>query len=280
MAAIASWLDARAASGRWLVRIEDVDEPRTVPGAIDEILRALDALGLEHDGEIVRQSTRKALYAHALDRLRRGGHVYRCACSRREIADSALRGPEGPIYPGTCRGDREAYAALSTAPPLDCAVRFVIEQGRVGFDDRVQGHVVQEVARDVGDFVLRRRDGLFAYQLAVVVDDAAQRVTDVVRGADLLGSTGRQILLQRALGIPTPRYLHFPVVVDASGEKLSKQTRARPIDPREGAHLISKAMRFLGQREVQMDMPRRMLSQALSQWDASRIVRATAAMPT
>ena len=276
VAAIASWLDARAAGGRWLVRIEDVDEPRTIPGAIDEILRALEALGLEHDGEILRQSARTELYADALERLRRGGHVYRCRCSRREIADSALRGPEGPIYPGTCRGDRAAYRALPVAPALDCAVRFAIEDGRIAFDDRVQGHVVQEVAADIGDFVLRRRDGLFAYQLAVVVDDAAQRVTDVVRGADLLGSTGRQVLLQRALGFATPRYLHFPVVVDASGEKLSKQTRARPIDVREGPRLITQALRFLGQAAVEKDDPARMLEQASAQWDASRIARTTA----
>ena len=275
VAAIASWLDARAAGGRWLVRIEDVDEPRTEPGAIDEILRALEALGLEHDGEIVRQSTRKALYDEALERLRRAGHVYRCGCSRREIADSALRGPEGPIYPGTCRGDRGAYRALAVAAPLDGAVRFAIGEGRVEFDDRVQGHVVQEVAADIGDFVLRRRDGLFAYQLAVVVDDAAQGVTDVVRGADLLGSTGRQVLLQRALGDPRPRYLHFPVVVDASGEKLSKQTRAQPIDARDGPKLIAQALRFLGQRAVETDTPEKMLAQAGAQWDASLIPRAT-----
>ena len=276
VAAIASWLDARAAGGRWLVRIEDVDEPRTVPGAIDEILRALEALGLAHDGEIVRQSARTALYDEALERLRRAGRVYRCDCSRREIADSALRGPEGPIYPGTCRGDRDAYRALAVAAPLAGAVRFAIDDGRVAFDDRVQGPVVQEVAADIGDFVLRRRDGLFAYQLAVVVDDAAQGVTDVVRGADLLGSTGRQVLLQRALGVATPRYLHFPVVVDASGEKLSKQTRARPIDARDGPRLIAQVLRFLGQRAVEIDTPQRMLAQARAQWDASRIARATA----
>ena len=275
VAAVASWLDARAVDGRWLVRIEDVDEPRTVPGSIDEILRALEALGLEHDGEIVRQSARKALYARALETLRRAGHVYRCDCSRREIADSALRGPEGPIYPRTCRGDRESFRAFASMPHLDCAVRFAIEDGRVAFDDRVQGPVVQEVARDVGDFVLRRRDGLFAYQLAVVVDDAEQGVTDVVRGADLLGSTGRQILLQRALGVATPRYLHFPVAVDAAGEKLSKQTRAQPIDAREGPQLIARALRFLGQRAVQEDTPARMLAQARDQWDASRIARAS-----
>jgi glutamyl-Q tRNA(Asp) synthetase len=275
VAAIASWLDARAAGGRWLVRIEDVDEPRTVPGAIDEILRALEALGLEHDGGIARQSARKALHAQALERLRRDGHVYRCDCSRREIADSGLRGPEGPIYPGTCRGDVAAYRALSAPPVVDGAVRFAIDAGRVEFDDRVQGHVVQEVAADVGDFVLRRRDGLFAYQLAVVVDDAEQGVTDVVRGADLLGSTGRQVLLQRALAVPAPSYLHFPVVVDASGEKLSKQTRARPVDVREGPALIAQALRFLGQRGVEPDTPRRMLAQASAQWDASRIARAT-----
>ncbi|HSN19634.1 MAG TPA: tRNA glutamyl-Q(34) synthetase GluQRS, partial [Usitatibacter sp.] len=243
VAALASWLDARAAAGRWSVRIEDVDSPRSVPGAGDAILRALEACGLEWDGEVARQSARTALYEEALERLRRAGAVYRCRCTRREIADSAIRGIEGAVYPGTCRG-------LSLAPDARCAERFRVPAGVVGFDDRVQGPVAQDVARDVGDFVLKRRDGLHAYQLAVVVDDAQQGVTDVVRGADLLASTPRQILLQRALGFATPRYLHFPVAVDARGEKLSKQNLAPALEGRAAAARLPAALAFLGQHRV------------------------------
>jgi glutamyl-Q tRNA(Asp) synthetase len=276
VAAIASWLDARAAGGRWLVRIEDVDTPRTVAGATEEIVSALAALGLEHDGEIVHQSARGAIYAEALERLRHAGCVYRCGCSRREIADSGLRGPEGPVYPGTCRSDAALFRDAAAPALGDCAVRMSVPAGSVRFEDRVQGEVVQDVAREIGDFVLRRRDGLFAYQLAVVVDDALQGVTDVVRGADLLGSTARQIVLQRALGFATPRYLHFPVAVDAAGEKLSKQTRARPVDVREGAQLIARALAFLGQEPMDPDTPGRMLARAVRSWDARRIPRALA----
>jgi glutamyl-Q tRNA(Asp) synthetase len=276
VAAIASWLDARAAGGRWLLRIEDVDEPRTVDSAADAILHALDALGMHADGEIVYQSRRTALYADALEQLRRAGRVYRCHCSRREIADSALRGPEGAIYPGTCRGDLATFRASQGIDARDCAVRLAVDDDVVRFTDRVQGAIEQHVAREIGDFVLLRRDGLFAYQLAVVVDDALQGVTDVVRGADLLGSTARQVLLQRALGFPMPRYLHFPVAVDAAGEKLSKQTRAQPVDVHEGPALIARALAFLGQAGVERDTPGRMLEQARAQWDVARIGRTLA----
>jgi len=267
VAALASWLDARAAGGRWSVRIEDVDAPRTVPGAADAILATLAACGLEWDGEVNFQSHRTALYEAALERLAARGEAYRCRCSRREVADSGLAGIEGAVYPGTCR-DR-AIAADEA-----CAWRLRVPPGGVEFEDRVQGRVRQDVAREVGDFVLRRRDGLFAYQLAVVVDDAEQGVSDAARGADLLGSTARQVLLQRALGLATPRYLHFPVAVDANGEKLSKQTRAAAVDAREAPGLIARALRFLGQAPVDADTPARMLSQAAAQWDVARIPRA------
>jgi glutamyl-Q tRNA(Asp) synthetase len=276
VAAVASWLDARAAGGRWLVRIEDVDEPRTVAGAADAILAALETLGLHHDGEIVQQSRRSALYREAIERLRREGLLYRCQCSRREIADSALRGPEGAIYPGTCRDDRDAFRHDADRVLDGCAVRFLAPAGRVRFVDRVQGEIAQDVAHEIGDFVLLRRDGLFAYQLAVVVDDAAQGVTDVVRGADLLASTARQVVLQRALGFATPRYLHIPVAVNAAGEKLSKQTRAQPILLREAPALLERALLFLGQSRVDIDTPQRMLAQACAQWDVSKIERAPA----
>jgi len=264
VAAVASWLDARAAGGRWSVRIEDVDAPRTVPGAEDAILRALEACGLEWDGEVVRQGDRTALYARALGRLRARGQAYRCRCSRREIADSALRGIEGAVYPGTCRG-------LALPEEESAAERFRVDPGVVAFEDRVQGRVAQDVAREVGDFIVRRRDGLFAYQLAVVVDDAEQGITDVVRGADLLASTPRQLLLQRALDLPTPRYLHFPVAVDPHGEKLSKRHAAPPLDAAGAPAAIGRALAFLGQPAAGEGSPREMLARARAAWDPGRI---------
>jgi glutamyl-Q tRNA(Asp) synthetase len=253
VAAIASWLDARAAGGEWLVRIEDVDTTRTVPGAADDILRTLEAFGLAWDGQIEWQSRRTDRYDAALERLRAAGYVYRCRCSRKEIADSGLVGLEGAIYPGTCRH-------LGLAPGPGLAERMIAAEAPVTFVDRAIGTVSQNVARDIGDFVVKRRDGLFAYQLAVVVDDAEQAITDVVRGADLLWSTPRQILLQRALGYPTPRYLHFPVVTNASGEKLSKQTGAEAIDRREATAVLNDALAFLGHPRVQDAPPQEMLA--------------------
>jgi glutamyl-Q tRNA(Asp) synthetase len=240
VAAAASWLDARAAGGRWFVRIEDLDRPRVQAGATDEILRTLGALGLEWDGEVLYQSARQALYRDALERLR--GQTYWCGCSRREIADSSLGlAVDGArIYPGTCR------AGLSPGKARR-ALRVRVASDEIRFVDRVQGAQAQMLGRDVGDFILYRADGLFAYQLAVVVDDAAQGVTDIVRGADLLDSTARQIYLQRLLGAPTPRYLHVPVAVNARGEKLSKQTGATPVDARRPGEAIAAALAFLGQ---------------------------------
>lgn len=254
VAALASWLDARAAGGRWRVRMEDLDPPRIQPGAADEILRTLRALGLEWDGEVLYQSRREAQYREALERLSR--HTYWCGCSRREIADSSLGlAVDGArIYPGTCR------AGLA-AGKVARALRVRVSSEEICFVDRVQGRQTQVLSRDVGDFVLYRADGLFAYQLAVVVDDAAQAITDVVRGADLLDSTARQIHLQRLLGLPTPRYLHVPVAVDARGEKLSKQTGAVPVDPRRPADAIAAALRFLGQPEAGD------LREAVRNWD-------------
>jgi len=269
VAAVASWLDARAAGGRWSVRIEDVDAPRTVAGAAGSILATLEACGLEWDGEVTYQSARSALYEAALARLCAAGALYRCRCSRREIADSGLAGIEGVVYPGTCR-DR----TIGSGEP--CAWRFRVPPGLVEFEDRVQGRVVQDVARDVGDFVLRRRDGLYAYQLAVVVDDAEEGVTDVVRGADLLASTPRQVLLQRSLGIATPRYLHVPVATDAHGEKLSKQNHAPALDGCAAAALLPAVLAFLGQRAPEPGPPREILAEAARRWLPHAIPRATA----
>jgi glutamyl-Q tRNA(Asp) synthetase len=254
IAALASWLDARAAGGRWLVRMEDLDRPRCVPGAAKAILDTLVRIGLDWDGDVVYQSARLDLYRSALARLQ--AHVYWCGCSRREIADSslALAADGAPIYPGTCRHE-------SVRRPRALRVRTSSEA--ISFHDRVQGAQAQTLERDIGDFVLYRADGLFAYQLAVVVDDADQGITDVVRGADLLDSTARQIYLQRLLAWPTPRYLHVPVVVDAAGEKLSKQTGAQPVPAAMAS--IRAALRFLGQPEAAN------LDEAVRNWDPALI---------
>jgi glutamyl-Q tRNA(Asp) synthetase len=222
VAAVASYLDAKAHQGTWLVRIEDVDEGRTVAGTAEAILQLLSALGMQWDGEVVWQSRRKHLYQAAAELLQ--AHAYPCGCNRREIADSRLGlAPDGAaIYPGTCRnGLAPGRSGRSLRVRVPDAPNDLI-----AFDDRFAGHVCQRLDSESGDFVLKRADGFWAYQLAVVVDDAEQGVTDVVRGADLLDSTPRQIYLKRLLGAPTPRYLHVPVVRNANGEKLSKQTGA------------------------------------------------------
>lgn len=239
-AAVGSCLEARRNGGEWRVRMEDLDRPREEPGAADTILRTLEAYGFEWDGPVLRQSARGEAYAAALARLQRGGFVFACACTRREISDSTLGGAIEPVYPGTCRnGIAPGRAAW--------AIRMRVDQAVIGFDDRVQGRVEQDLAREVGDFVVKRADGLFAYQLAVVVDDFEQGITDVVRGADLLASTPRQILLQRRLGYPAPQYAHLPVAVNPEGEKLSKQTRAAPLEVGEALVQLWRALNFLGQ---------------------------------
>jgi glutamyl-Q tRNA(Asp) synthetase len=272
VAAVGSWLFARSAGGSWLVRIEDLDEAREVPGAADEILRALDVFGLEHDGQIVRQSDRTELYEEALARLRESGLVFPCACTRAELARvasaPASEDPAEPVYPGTCR------AGL---PPGrgERSLRFRAPSGTIRFDDAVFGSREQDVAAEVGDFVLRRADGFFAYQLAVVVDDAAQRVTQVVRGADLLGSSARQIALGRALGLPRVEYAHLPLVVDELGAKLGKRHGALPLtalDEERVRASLAQALAILGQPVVE-GTPREMLDAARRDFDAARIPR-------
>jgi glutamyl-Q tRNA(Asp) synthetase len=266
VAALASWLDARAARGTWLLRIEDLDAPRAQPSAADLILRSLEALGLTWDGPVAYQSLRAARYEAALQRLQ--ARTYWCGCTRREIADSSVRrAPDGAqIYPGTCR-----EGLPSGKRPR--ALRVRTDGAPIAFEDRVQGNQRQELLRDVGDFILYRADGQFAYQLAVVVDDAEQGVSDVVRGADLLDSTARQIYLQRLLGYPTPRYLHVPAAVNAAGEKLSKQTGAQPIDVARREALIREALRFLNQPATAD------LDEAVLNWDPARIPRREAMVP-
>lgn len=264
VAALASWLDARAHHGRWLVRIEDVDRPRCVPGADHEILRQLAACGLVPDAAPLWQSTRDAWYQRALDALVQAGHAYPCACSRKDIA-LALRsqGRERHrhgelVYPGTCRGGLQGKAPR--------AWRFRVPDGVVHWTDRRLGAQVQDVAREVGDFVLKRADGLFAYQLAVVVDDADQGITHVVRGEDLADNTPRQILLQRALGVPTPVYLHTPLVLGANGEKLSKQNGAAALDLRDPLAALRTATGALGLATVEGATIAQWLAAAVAVW--------------
>jgi len=252
VSALAAWLQARAHDGRFLVRIEDLDRPRLDPEAEARILSALELHGLGWDGEVLRQSARLAHYRDALEQLRATGALYDCACTRREIADSAsvaapatrVAGIDGLVYPGTCR-DGLPPARRGGGP---FAKRVRTDRAPYAFEDQVQGVVEQQLERDVGDFVVTRADGVVAYQLAVVVDDAAQGVTEVVRGADLLLSTPRQLHLQRLLGLPTPGYLHHPVATAADGAKLSKQHRAAPLDPATPGRNLATALELLGQR--------------------------------
>lgn len=232
LAALGSWLFARAAQGQWWVRIEDLDPLREVPGATQRQLAALAAMGLQPDAPVVLQSRRGALYQQALDYLLENDLAFACHCSRADIAAS------GGIHRDCSARTRRPDPSIRLRVPAGTQCHFV---------DAVQGPQSQDVATEIGDFVLRRTDGLWAYQLAVVVDDAAQAVTDVVRGADLLDSTPRQILLQRALGLPTPRYAHLPLVLDAQGRKLSKSEHAHPLDPADPLPALRRAWEALGQ---------------------------------
>ena len=241
---MASFLDARAQRGQWLVRIEDLDTPRTVQGAAELILQQLSGLGMHWDREVIYQSQRLSLYQQAFDKLLAAGQVYACGCTRREIADSVLSQPEASAhserpYPGTCRSGapvgRQSYAW-----------RLRVPEETVSFTDRWLGLQSEDIARAVGDFVLKRADGIWSYQLAVVVDDAHQGVTDIVRGQDLLSSTARQQLLGRLLGLSAPSVLHIPVIYDANGLKLSKQNRAQPLDLTNPLGVLQQAWQALG----------------------------------
>jgi glutamyl-Q tRNA(Asp) synthetase len=267
VAALASWLDARAHGGRWLVRIEDVDGPRTAPGAEAEILRQLHALGLMPDEAPVRQSERGALYERALQALRNADRAYPCGCTRREIetelaamGQPAQRGAEA-VYPGTCRKGLNGKPARAWR--LRCG-----DETTIAWHDRRLGVQAQNVSRAVGDFVLQRADGPWAYQLAVVVDDAAQDVSDIVRGEDLADNTARQILLQRLLDLPTPRYLHTPLVRDARGEKLGKSNGAVAADVSQPLEALRAAGRTLG-IDIGVDgSPAHWLEAAVRAWQA------------
>jgi glutamyl-Q tRNA(Asp) synthetase len=269
VAATGSFLGARSQGGEWLVRMEDLDPPRAMQGAADDILRTLEAYGFEWEGPVLYQSRRRDAYETALDTLKHHGVVYACGCTRREIADSSVHGIEGPVYPGTCRKGlppgREARA-----------LRVHTEGARCEFTDRIQG--VQRSALDVevGDFVVKRADGFFAYQLAVVVDDAEQGITEVVRGADLLASTARQIHLQRLLGVTRPQYAHLPAVLSAPGIKLSKQTGASALPARDRVGVLWRVLEYLGQTpppEWKSLSIAEFWAGALQRWSEARVPR-------
>ncbi len=287
VAALGSYLDAMANGGEWLVRIEDLDPPREIPGAANHILATLEGFGFEWRGPVLYQSTRHAAYEAALDQLRTRGAIFRCHCTRKAIALAARVAPSMQagvsissdpetrelIYPGTCRTlGRPAVGAF--------AERLTVADETIDFIDALQGPIEQSLPREVGDFVLRRADGLFAYQLAVVVDDAEQGITDIVRGADLLDSTPRQIFLAHQLGFAVPRYLHLPVAVNPDGEKLSKQTRAMPIDATHApAAMLCVALRFLGHAppdDARSWSAREVLAWGVKHWRRERLPRVRA----
>jgi glutamyl-Q tRNA(Asp) synthetase len=262
VAALGSWLDARAHGGQWLVRIEDVDTPRCVPGAAEYILGQLAALGLQADSAPVWQSRRSAHYAQALETLVQAGLAFGCACTRKEL--TLLQGERARhgelIYPGTCRDGLRGRLAR--------AWRFRVPAGALQWQDRRLGLQQQDVEHAVGDFVLQRADGLWAYQLAVVVDDAEQGISDVVRGEDLADNTPRQLLLQRALALSQPRYLHLPLVLAPDGQKLSKQNGALPIDAAQSLAVLQAAGKVLGLPELPASTVTDWLAQAMAAWRA------------
>ncbi len=270
LAAVGSYLEARRQNGEWLVRIEDLDPPREVPGADKLILDTLEAYGFEWNGAVLYQSQHSEYYLHALERLQQMGLLYRCSCSRKEIAErSEQLGLRSGVYPGTCRGHQADIHQQHT-------LRLLTEGQQVEFSDAIQGTIRQILAEEVGDFVLRRADGLFAYQLAIVVDDAEQGITEVVRGSDLLDSTPRQILIQRYLDYPTPAYRHLPIAVNTEGLKLSKQTFAPALKQDNPLPTLWQALHFLGQQ------PPEELSEgditdfwrwAIAHWQADRVPR-------
>jgi glutamyl-Q tRNA(Asp) synthetase len=259
-AALASFLDARASGGAWLVRMEDLDPPREVAGAADDILRTLERLGLHWDESVVYQSQRIPAYQAALDSLRTAGVIYGCRCSRQDLVGA-------DIYPGACR-------SLNLSHDGPVALRCAVPAQPFQFSDRLQGPYAQNLARDVGDFILRRRDGYFAYQLAVVVDDSWQHITDVVRGIDLLDSTPRQLYLQHQLGLTVPRYAHIPVITNMAGQKLGKQQLATAVDGSQASAVLLTALTYLQQEpdpRLAGETVENLLAWAIDNWTPARL---------
>ena len=267
IAALGSLLETRSRGGQWQVRIDDLDTPRVVPGAADDILHTLECYGIDWDGPVRYQSQHVDAYQAALQQLLDRDLAYSCTCSRREITDIAIIGPSGMIYPGTCRHG-------VSHPGRQASIRLRTDAHSIGFHDSIQGFCEQQLQSQVGDFVIRRADGLFAYQLAVVIDDAAQGITQIVRGNDLLESTARQIYLQQLLNLPTPRYSHLPLAVDQHGHKLSKQTQAPALDRRDPGPTLIAALEFLQQappRELARAGLKTIWAWALDHWHPKRI---------
>ncbi|MCE4068472.1 MULTISPECIES: tRNA glutamyl-Q(34) synthetase GluQRS [Pseudomonas] len=261
VAAVASYLDARSVGGKWLVRMEDLDPPREMPGAQAAILETLERYGFEWDGPVERQSDRHAAYSAQVEQWLRSGLAYACTCSRKQ-----LEGSNG-IYPGTCRDAQHDWHG-------DVAIRIRVPELDYRFTDRLQGEFHQHLGREVGDFIIRRRDGLFAYQLAVVLDDAWQGVTDIVRGADLLDNTPRQLYLQELLGIAAPRYLHVPLIIQPDGHKLGKSYRSPPLEAEQAAPLLVRALKALGQNPpagLAQSAPGDVLTWGIRHWNAEAI---------
>ncbi|OAL86980.1 glutamyl-Q tRNA(Asp) synthetase [Acinetobacter sp. SFD] len=258
--AIASYCDAKANHGKWLVRIEDTDIPRIYPGSEEHILRAMDAFQLEPDAEIIFQKDRLDIYEDVIQQLRQQGLVYACQCTRKMLGSNH-------IYQDTCRDLGLAFEHQ--------AIRLKVEDVEICFEDRLQGRHCSELKKDLGDFVLKRRDGIINYQLAVVVDDHLQGMTHVVRGADLLDNTERQIYLGQLLGYPRLNYMHLPLAMNDQGQKLSKQNLAQALDLTQAPQLLKQALQALHQAEVDLDAPQRMLQQAVAQWDIERIPHTT-----
>ena len=273
LTALASYADARAHGGRWLVRMEDLDPPREMAGAADDILRTLEAFGFEWDGGVAYQSRRYDLYHEALGRLKAKGLVYPCDCSRKDWQAVARAGADGFVYNGCCAG-LDPQRALHKTP----AWRVRVPDEIIGFDDAVVGHYAQNLAHDIGDFVLLRADGFWAYQLAVVADDAAQGITHIVRGQDLLVSTPRQLWLQRALGAPEPHYAHLPLLVNGAGQKWSKQTLAPALDLGAREILLRQVMAYLQLPAApEVGRPQDLLAWAVRHWDMAKVPKAAIA---
>lgn len=276
LTAAASYADARSNGGKWLVRMEDLDPPREMPGAASHILHTLEAFGFEWDGEVAYQSRRYALYEETLCRLKTAGLVYPCHCSRKDWQAGARRGADGFVYNGRCRHPGQRPAPQGKQP----AWRIRVPDRVIGFSDGIVGGYAQNLAGDIGDFVLLRADGYWAYQLAVVADDAEQSVTHIVRGQDLLVSTPRQIYLQQCLGVPTPQYAHLPLLTNAQGQKWSKQTLAPALDLNRREQLLRQVFRYLKLPEApETDRPAELLDWAVAHWDMDKVPKHAVTTP-